>query len=197
MYKNLFLTVISILLLNTACTVDKKSINQVQNVVIPTSSLTNKYKTEMLAYINSVRVNGTTCSGPVSSLKWNDNLEAAATAHAKDMAINKFVAHLGSGKSTDIAKTASGIGSTFIDRIKYFGYPIDTGSLIGENITRLDIKKTKSADFMKNFKRGMKIIYNDEAHCKILMDPRFVDVGVNMYRNNDSYYFAIEFGGRK
>jgi len=202
MYKNLFFIFILTILFGTSCAVEQKSanknsINQVQNIAIPTSNLTDKYRAEMLAYINTVRVTGTTCSGPVPSLKWNNSLEAAASAHTKDMAINKFVAHLGSGKSTDVAIKASGMGSTFIDRIKYFGYPVNAGTLVGENVTRVDIKKTKSANFMKNFKRAMKIIYSDKEHCKILMDPRFVDVGANMYRNNDSYYFAVEFGSGK
>jgi len=159
---------------------------------LPTANGT--IQNQMLSVINEIRTKGSICSGPTTPLYWNANLERAAQAHSKDMAINKFVSHTGSGKEEDVAKKSANTGSNFIDRLKYFGFPSKVGNLVGENITRLSIKKTKTDDFMANFKRGMKNIYQDEKHCKILMNPRFNNVGAAMYKNDGSYYFAILFG---
>ena len=188
MYKKILLTSISLLIIS-GCTSTE------QNASLPQKS--KSIEAQMLEIVNNMRTKGASCSAPTTPMYWNQNLALAAAAHSKDMAVNKFVRHIGSGTITDPAKSDIGMGSTFIDRIKFYKYPVVTGSLVGENITRLSIKTTGSPDFIKNFKRGLEVIYKDEAHCKILMNPRFTDVAAQMYKSDGSYYFAIEFGERK
>jgi len=187
MYKRLLL-VMSVVLLVTNGYSSSKDNTKFAN------SINKDLESKMIYIINDIRANGTICSGSTSLLNWNKSLAKAAEAHSKDMALNNFVKHTGSGTQYDVAKKAPGMGSTFIDRIKFFGFPMKSGNLVGENITRLSIKKTQSDDYIANFKRGMKNIYKDEAHCKILMNPRFNSVGAAMYKHNGSYYFTIELG---
>jgi len=195
MYKKALLAVSCALFLTNGCSSNKDKINLASKKV-PTiqNSANGSLQRKMIYVINEIRSSGTICSGSTTLLNWNDSLAKAAEAHSKDMALNNFVKHTGSGTKYDVAKKAPGKGSTFIDRIKYFGFPVKKGNLVGENITRLSIKKTQTDDFMSNFKRGMKNIYKDEAHCKILMNPRFNSVGAAMYKSNGSYYFTIDLG---
>jgi len=190
MYKKTLIASVFALILGVGCSSTSNNSSNID--ALPSAS--GILQKQMLEVINEVRTKGAMCSGPTTPLYWNTSLERAAQAHSKDMAIHKFVEHIGSGREQDVARKAANAGSTFIDRIKYFGFPAKVGVLVGENITRLSIKKTKTDDFIANFKRGMKNIYQDEPHCVILMNPRFNSVGAAMYKSNGSYYFAIEFG---
>jgi uncharacterized protein YkwD len=152
------------------------------------------YQAEFVNEIANIRAKGAKCGGPVDALRRNPQLEAAAKAHAKDMAVNHFVQHDGSGTVTDPARKANGKGSTFIDRIIFFGYPAKTHDLLGETIAYTKNSVIRSKDIKKHFKRALQIILNDPPHCKILMNPRFKDIGIGAYKVYNGYYWAIDYG---
>ena len=153
-------------------------------------------KEQMLLYINQIRAKGATCAPSAGPLSWNNTLEIVAQSHVKDMALNDTVTHAGSGTALDPAKSGIGMGSTFIDRIKYFGYSVKTGQLVGENLTKTSINLTKSNKVMPNFKRAIENLIKDKPHCEIIMNPRFKDIGMAMFKRGDNYYFTMELAER-
>ena len=202
MRKTLLLLSIVAVISNSGCSNNNqitKAGNSVGNNVtyLESTMRMDAYKNQVLSHINNIRLSGATCGAPTKPLNWNNTLENVAKAQSKDMALNNFVSHIGSGTALDPAKPSIGVGSTFVDRIEYFGYGVRAGQLVGENITRTNIKSVKSTDIMPNFKRAMTIIVNDKPHCEILMNPRFQDIGVAMYRRGGHYYFAMELAERK
>lgn len=182
---------------NTACSTKNSSIGSKKSVsnTYKANNLSS-YTEQMLSYINKVRANGAVCAQPAGPLQWSSKLEQAAKSHVKDMALNDTVSHIGSGTALDPAKSDIGIGSTFIDRIKYFGYNVKTGQLVGENLTKTYIKLTKSDKLIPNFKRAITNLINDKPHCEIIMNPRFNDVGMAMFKRGDMYYFTMELAQR-
>jgi len=169
--------------------------NSVTNA--PKEAVTTDNFRQTLNYVNSIRAKGATCGPSVAPINWNNNLANAASAHVNDMAINGFVKHAGSGGSYDIAGSKEGIQSSFIDRIKYFGFPFVTGNLVGENIARVSIKNTKTNQLMPNFKRAVENWLNDPPHCEILMNKRFTDIGMAYYKKGEYYYFVMDLGEKK
>ena len=156
----------------------------------------NQYaiKQKLLSYTNAIRAKGALCAPAAKPLKWNSKLERAASVHVVDLARNSFLAHDGSGTTYDIVGTALGKKSTFMDRIKFFGFPFVVGNLLGENIARVNTKNTRSDDIVANYKRAVKNWLNDPPHCKILMDNRFSDVGISYYKRGNFYYFVMDLG---
>jgi len=154
----------------------------------------NQFKDEMLQYINELRAQGTPCSAPNSKpLTWNKTLEQAASAHVKDMALNNFFSHDGSGTSLDVAKPSPGIGSRFYERISYFGYPVKLNILLGETLGMTKTNITKSKLLYPNFKRSMEKLIKDSRHCKIITNPRFDYIGIGVYKALNRYYFVYDF----
>lgn len=151
-----------------------------------------KYK--MLNYLNSVRANGGTCSPASAPVTWNRELELAALAHSKDMAANNFLGHLGSGKMTDTARKAPGVGSNFYERILYSGYPIRPGSLAGEIITYTKFRIVGSQDPYQNFVHAVNNFLKSQRHCEILMSSRFKNVGMAAYKDKEKIFWTLEFG---
>ena len=195
MHKILISTIAIATLLVTGCSTSNKQLNAhtSANTSINYTSY-NIHRSEMLDYINSYRVKGASCAPATHPLNWENHLEVAAQSHARDMAINNYVKHIGSGTDLDPAKSEYNTGSTFIERILYFGYPGKPSDLLGENLNRVSIKMTKSSDLMTNYKRAVDNLIKDKAHCEILMNPRFKDVGAAIVRNGDYYFFAMELG---
>ncbi len=154
-------------------------------------------QSKMVEYVNYIRQKGATCAPPAPPLHYNQSLEQAAKSHAKDMALNRKLSHKGSGTDTDLAKRAAGVGSTHIERILYFGYPNKVGNLLGETITYTKLKRSGSNDYFSHFKRAIKNLMDDRVHCETVMNPRFTDVGMGMYKGNDRYYFVMDLGERK
>jgi len=146
---------------------------------------------KMLQYVNSVRAKGAKCMGASSPLKWSNSLEKAAKSHSTDMAMNNFLQHYGSGTIYDEAGYKKGKRSTFIDRIEYFGFPLNPGELIGENLA-LIYRKKGSSSLMSNFKRAVKNWLDDRPHCIILMNPRFTNIGIGYYKKGNKYYFSMD-----
>jgi len=184
---------ISFLLLISGCS-SSSSQNGQNSVPSQTGIITTDNNQQALNYINEIRAKGATCAPAATPLRWNNSLAEAANAHVTDMAINNFVKHSGSGTSYDIAGAKDGIQSSFIDRIKYFGFPFVAGNLVGENIARVSIRKTKTNMVMPNFKKAVSNWLQDPPHCEILMNSRFTDVGVAYYKKDSNYYFVMDLG---
>lgn len=160
---------------------------------IPNTNTTlGSYQSQMKAYVNNIRANGTICGSPTQGLQENSALKSAALAHARDMAYNNFLSHTGSGTVSDPAKSAVGAGSDHVQRILYFGYPHKVGYLLGEAIANVPFRKTKTQDYMINFKYAISKIIHDRAHCELLMNPHFNYVGMAMVKGSDSYYFVMD-----
>jgi uncharacterized protein YkwD len=115
---------------------------------------------EMLAAVNTLRTAGCTCGttymAPVPVVKWNDKLEAAAVAHAKDMAINHYFDHIAPN------------GSSPIQRAQEAGY---TGMYVGENI----------GSGYNNVQEVMDAWKKSENHCKAMMDSLYTELGAARY----------------
>jgi len=164
------------------------------NITTPTKVVTTTNNELMLKAINEVRQKGSACGGPAKPLTWNTSLENAARAHAQDMAMQGKISHLGSGTQYDIVGIKNGKPSTFIDRLKEYGFPYKVGNLVGETVARVSIKKSKDKSVASNFKKAIDKWLNDPPHCKIIMNPRFTDVGVGYYKKDDYYYFVVNLG---
>ena len=197
MHKILLLASIVAIISNSACSTNTPSSSTNNSVPNVSNSISiDSQKEQMLSYINQIRAKGAVCAPPTGTLSWNNTLEQIAQSHVKDMALNDTVTHAGSGTALDPAKSEVGMGSTFIDRIKYFGYSVQAGQLVGENLTRINIKSTKSNKFMPNFKKAIQNIVNDKVHCEIMMNPRFNDIGMAMFKRGNNYYFTMELAER-
>ncbi len=141
--------------------------------------------------LNEIRAKGTNCAPPAPPLRLNSALKKAAMAHARDMAMNNFLSHNGSGTPFDVAK-GNQLRSSFIDRILFFGYPAKSYDLVGEAVKRVSLKK--SADERELYEIALKDLIKDKSHCEILMNPRFKDVGFGVYRGKNYYYVVIDLG---
>ena len=124
---------------------------------------------EMLAAVNTLRTAGCTCGTtympPVPVVKWNDKLEIAAAAHAKDMAVNHYFDHIAPN------------GSSPIQRAQEKGY---AGMYIGENI----------GSGYNNVQQVMDAWKKSEEHCKAMMDSLYTELGAARYNS----FWVQEFG---
>jgi uncharacterized protein YkwD len=124
---------------------------------------------DMLAAVNKLRHSGCNCGPtympPVPAVKWNNQLEAAAVAHAKDMYVNNYFDHIAPN------------GSSPIQRAAQAGY---TGTYIGENIGR----------GYNNVKEVMDAWEKSEEHCRAMMDSTYVELGSARYNT----MWVQEFG---
>jgi uncharacterized protein YkwD len=198
MYKKIaLLSIISIFSINGCSSATHRALKAPQKRFANVEINSNKYlssqeSNEVLSYINSIRNKGAKCAPPAPPLYSNGALERAAISHSKDMAINNFLQHNGSGTELDAAKPKGALHSTFVDRITYYGYPVKPNLLVGENITFTKFKNTKSSKFSDNYKKAVDNWLNDEQHCKILMNPRFTYAGVGYQKTRDKYYFTLD-----
>ncbi|MBS7562987.1 CAP domain-containing protein [Mucilaginibacter sp. Bleaf8] len=136
----------------------------------------DQFKDEFLSRINRVRARGCNCGStympPAAPLVWNDDLEQAANAHAKDMARNDYFSH------------TSQDGRTISDRIMKAGYTYNgyKSFAVGENIARgqLSIAEVSNGWF------------KSVGHCKNLMNPDFREIGIA----ENKTYWVQDFGGR-
>ena len=192
MHKLLLLVSLAALIGISGCSVDNKKakINKIGKNFTPLQN--NSYKYQMLAYMNNLRAKGAKCAPPAPPLNWNTNLETAASYHVRDMKEHNTLSHTGSGTLSDPAKKTIGVGSSYMDRIEFFGIPVKPHMLVGENITFTYFRNVKSDQIMPNFKKAMSNIMYDDAHCKIFMNPRFNNIGVAMAKNRDRHYFVMD-----
>ncbi len=154
----------------------------------------NTMESKMVAYVNSLRAKGATCGPAAPRLNLNSALKHAASSHAKDMALNSIFSHSGSGTATDPAKSALGVGSSHIERFLYFGFPNKPGKLVGEVLGKSKFTVTHTKDFMANAKHAINNLMKDQPHCEIIMNPRFTDIGIGVYKNDGAYYVDIDLG---
>ncbi len=188
MYKY-FLLVSFLFIINSCATKNsdlnmEKSSNNINN---------NTQSNIILSYINEARAKGAKCAPPAPPLIWNSNLENAAISHSIDMAANNYLGHDGSGTYLDTGKKENGRGSTFIDRIKYFGYKIKPHLLVGENIAKTSHKVVGSSKLANNLKRVINNWLKEPAHCEILMNSRFKYVGGGAKTTSTHTYFTLDF----
>lgn len=124
---------------------------------------------EMLNAVNVLRTTGCTCGTtympPVPVVKWNDKLQIAAEAHAKDMAVNNYFDHIAPD------------GSSPIQRAQTAGY---TGMYIGENI----------GNGYNNVQQVMDAWKKSEDHCRAMMDSIYIELGAAQYNT----LWVQEFG---
>lgn len=130
----------------------------------------------VLALINDARALPRRCGGQeftaTQPLDYSATLERAALSHARDMAANDFMGHVGSnGNTPDI-------------RADLAGYPWRS---IGENVAA---GQTSAQEVVNSW-------LESPSHCATLMDPRYSETGIAYALNPDSehgIYWAQEFG---
>jgi len=137
---------------------------------------------KFLAAINAVRARGAMCAPPAPPVNYDNRLEAAARAHAQDMAYHKFLNHTGSD------------GSNFLQRIERYGYPASPGHILGEVLTFTKMSLTNTNDMQTSFERMLENFLQSPNHCRIIMNPRMKDVGVGYTQISTGYYWVMEFG---
>jgi uncharacterized protein YkwD len=134
------------------------------------------FQAEMLARINTHRVAGAICGGTAypaaTALRWNGQLQSAATVMAADIARTGSHSHIGSD------------GSTFGSRITAAGYSF---SYAGENISGGYGSVQGAVDgWMAS-----------QVHCENVMKAEFREIGASCVSNGGGETnFVLEFGAR-
>jgi len=132
---------------------------------------------KFLKLINGARSKVQDCGiyglkGPAKPLKWNYNLYKAAYEHSRDMAMNSFLEHYGSGTKYDLTGKIYGVSNEKL-RARANGYKHN--DYVGENI------------LYGNYHFGLKeVVYSfieHDEHCPNMMNRRFKDVAVAYYYN--------------
>ena len=123
--------------------------------------------TEMVAAVNALRAEGTTCGseyfGPVPPLAWHPALAAAAERHTRDMAENDRFSHQGSD------------GTSVGDRAKDAGYQ---WRRVAENI----------ATRHRSVEQVVEAWARSEGHCRAMMSPRYTEMGA---AEEDRYWTQV------
>ena len=137
------------------------------------------FQDEMTSRVNAARAAGAVCGGvafpPAGGLRWNTQLQNAATAHSEDMASHNFFAHQSPTN-----------GSTLRERVPAAGYKY---SSVGEN---LGAGQTSIAQVVSEWLAS-------PSHCATLMKANFVDMGVSCKANAATTYgtyWTMELGVR-
>lgn len=125
---------------------------------------------QVLYQINQARANA-----GVEAVKSNSALASAARRHSKDMAQHNFFSHTGSD------------GSTPFVRIKAAGYSY---RVAGEIIYAGPGKYNNAYSAVSRW-------LGSDAHRKILLDPKYSEVGIGYWCDPNSAhegYFTADFG---
>jgi uncharacterized protein YkwD len=137
------------------------------------------FQAEMLGTVNNARAAGAVCGGvafpPAAAVRWDTQLQNAATTHSEDMATHNFFAHQSPTN-----------GSTLRERVPAAGYKY---SSVGEN---LGAGQTSISQVVAEW-------IASPSHCATLMKANFVDMGVSCKSNpNSAYgtYWTMELGVR-
>lgn len=116
-------------------------------------------KAEVLKAVNALRTNGCNCGdktmNSVPILKWNNELEKTAFAHAKDMFVRSYFSH-DSPENEDHG-----------DRLRRQGFQASSG----ENIAK---GQAKGVDAYKAWEKS-------PGHCHNMMNPAYIYIGVARY----------------
>lgn len=137
------------------------------------------FQDEMTSRVNAARAAGAVCGGvafpPAGGLRWNTQLQNAATAHSEDMASHNFFAHQSPTN-----------GSTLRERVPAAGYKY---SSVGEN---LGAGQASIAQVVSEWLAS-------PSHCATLMKANFIDMGVSCKANAATTYgtyWTMELGVR-
>lgn len=117
------------------------------------------FQAEMTAQVNAARAAGAVCGGvafpPAAGLRWDTQLQNAATTHSEDMANHNFFAHQSPTN-----------GSTLRERVPAAGYKYSAaGENLGAGQTSIDQVVTEWIA--------------SPSHCAAMMKANFVDMGVS------------------
>lgn len=126
------------------------------------------FQAEMTAQVNAARAAGAVCGGvafpPAAGLRWDTQLQNAATTHSEDMASHNFFAHQSPTN-----------GSSLRERIPAAGYKYSSA---GEN---LGAGQTSIAQVVSEWLAS-------PSHCAAMMKANFVDMGVSCKANPGTAY---------
>ncbi len=142
---------------------------------VPDCSLPD-FRNEALRLANQARASARTCGtttyAAAPALAWNDRLQAAAAAHAQDMATRNYFSH------------ESPEGGTLADRLRAAGYAYRAA---GENI----------ALGQPSLARVMEDWLGSPGHCENIMDARFREIALVCVRNaSNRPVWVMELGTR-
>lgn len=137
------------------------------------------FQDEMTSRVNAARAAGAVCGGvafpPAGGLRWNTQLQNAATAHSEDMASHNFFAHQSPTN-----------GSTLRERLPAAGYKYSSaGENLGAGQTSIEQVVTEWIA--------------SPSHCAAMMKANFVDLGVSCKSNPGTAYgtyWTMELGIR-
>lgn len=159
------------LLVFTACEADEPFILDSDDVQVEASTAPANYQ-QLLDLVNELRAGGCLCGDQnmpaVGTLRWNQQLAAAAVQHSQDMANNQHFSHTG----TD--------GSSGGDRIQQQGYRWQT---YGENIAQ---GYASVASVFKGWK-------DSPGHCRNMMNANFKEMGAGVKNRYWTQDFATAF----
>ena len=151
-------------------------------------SISDSTKKEYLDAINNARASARDCGdkhfNATTALKWNNDLYNAAYEHSNDMAAQNYIAHDGSGESTDKTGIALNKHSKFYERIKHNNYSYKS---VGENVAA---GQPSTEDVVKSW-------LNSPGHCENIMDPNFTEIGMaHVEKSGTTYthYWTQDFG---
>jgi len=145
----------------------------------------------MLSIINNFRATNKICRGATRPLIWDKNLENVAIEHSMDMAVHQKLTHIGSNTNFDATamKFKLNHGSSAVERVAYSGYHTYPKMPMAENIT-----SNSSKDEKESLLRALKAFASDAPHCKILIDPRYSDIGAAYAVGKDGKkYWTFDF----
>lgn len=135
------------------------------------------FETQVLNLVNQRRAAGATCGGvskpAVPAVALDTRLRCAARKHSKDMAVNNFFSHTGTGNTSPW------------DRMKSAGY---TYNAAGENIAA---NQATPEAVMTSW-------MNSTGHCNNIMNGSFKKLGVGYYYRASGatykHYWTQDFG---
>ncbi|ADO70971.1 CAP domain-containing protein [Stigmatella aurantiaca] len=135
------------------------------------------FESQVLTLVNQRRAAGASCGGvskpAVPALALDTRLRCASRKHSKDMAVNNFFSHTGTGNTTPW------------DRMASAGYTSYTSA--GENIAA---GQTTPAAVVTGW-------MNSTGHCNNIMNGSFKKLGVGYYYRAGStygHYWTQDFG---
>ena len=143
---------------------------------IPTPGIGEVTSSELVAAVNSRRVQGANCGsrgsfGPQAELTVSNALGQAALNHSIDMSENDFFSHTGSD------------GSSPIDRMRDAGF---NGSGWGENISR--------ASYERSAEEVVAGWMTSDGHCSNIMTPGFNVLGSAKASNSSWENWTLNLG---
>ena len=159
------------------------TLKRVVSILKPIGAVNNN-EYIFISNINRVRMNPNSCSNASTQLLYNRKLEFAAKSYP-----NKYIlSFLDSNASVSNNKS-------FLQRVKDFGYILKANRPVSELLAFTKYKVTQSNDIDLNFKHALENLIKNPQSCKLLMNPKFKDVGVAFKRTNLGYYWIIELAG--